>query len=67
MTPFDNTIYNMRIEGSKRLGFGKYRGQTYENVYMTDYGYCKWCLTKNAESFSMFDFQQYICKVNFLQ
>ena len=65
-SPLDNMYNNMKLEGSKTLGFGKYYGQTYEDIYMNDYGYCKWCLTKKPETFSMYDFQQYILKINML-
>ena len=64
MSPFDNTIRNMRLEGMKTLGFGKYSGKCYEEIYMRDFGYCKWCLTVTPYTFSMYDFQQYIYKMN---
>ena len=63
-SPLDTMYNNMKLEGSKTLGFGKYYGCTYEHVYMNDYSYCRWCISKHAQSFSMHDFQQYILKIN---
>jgi hypothetical protein len=66
MSPLDNTVNNMRLEGMKTLGFGKYYGRSYEEVYTRDFGYCKWCMTISAYTFSMYDFQNYIWKMNHL-
>ena len=62
-TPFDLMYNNMKLEGQKILGFGKYYGETYQDVYMNDYAYCKWCMTLDPSTFSMYDFQSYIKKV----
>ena len=63
-SPLDIMYNNMKLEGSKTLGFGKYYGCTYEQVYMNDYSYCRWCISKQSQTFSMYDFQQYILKIN---
>ncbi len=63
-SPLDITYNNMKLEGQKTIGFGKYYQHTYEEIYMSDYKYCKWCLIVNAGSFSMYDFQQYILKID---
>jgi hypothetical protein len=63
-SPLDITYNNMKLEGQKTIGFGKYYQRTYEDIYMSDYKYCKWCLGVNAGSFSMYDFQQYILKID---
>ena len=60
-SPLDITYNNMKIEG-----FGKYYRRTYENVYTHDYGYCKWALSVEPTNFSMYDFQNYIHKMNTL-
>ncbi len=62
-TPFDLMLHNMKLEGQKVLGFGKYYGKTYQDVYMNDYSYCMWCMSKDPNTFSMYDFQSYIKKV----
>ena len=66
VSPLDTTYNNMKLEGQKTLGFGKYYEYTYEEIYMSDYKYCKWCRSVNAVSFSMHDFQQYILKTDIL-
>ena len=63
-SPLDITYNNMKIEGSKILGFGKYYRRTFEEVYTFDYGYCKWVMSVTPYSFSMYDFQNYIHKMN---
>ena len=63
-SPLDITYNNMKLEGQKTIGFGKYYQHTYEEIYMSDYKYCKWCLSVNVGSFSMYDFQQYILKID---
>jgi len=65
-SPLSTTLYNMKIEGTKTMGFGKYYGKTFEYVYMMDYGYCKWVIKQQSQTFSMYDFQQYIIKINWL-
>jgi hypothetical protein len=65
MTPIAYAYQNLSIEGRKILGFGKYRGKCYEYVYMMDKNYCRWCLTLEGTNFLMYDFQQYIYKMNF--
>ena len=66
VSPIDITYNNMKSEGQKIIGFGKYYQYTYEEIYMSDYNYCKWCLSVNSITFSMYDFQQYIIKINYL-
>jgi len=63
-TPFDLMYHNMKLEGQKVLGFGKYYGRTYQDVYMNDRSYCTWCMSLEPMTFSMYDFQTYIEKVN---
>jgi hypothetical protein len=63
-SPLDIMYNNMKIEGSKNVGFGKYYMRTYEEVYTQDYGYCRWAMSVNPESFLMYDFQRYIHKMN---
>jgi hypothetical protein len=63
-SPLYITFKNMELEGKKTIGFGKYRGSTYEEVYMYDRAYCRWCLSVDAKTFSMYDFQSYIDKIN---
>ena len=63
-SPLDITYNNMKIEGSKFVGFGKYYRWTFEEVYTHDYGYCKWAMSVTPASFSMYDFQNYIHKMN---
>ena len=65
-SPLDITYNNMKIEGTKVVGFGKYYQWTFEEVYNHDYGYCRWCISVNPNSFSMNDFQNYIHKMNTL-
>ena len=63
-SPLDIVYNNMKIEGSKIVGFGKYYSWTFEEVYTYDYGYCKWAISVTAYSFPMDDFQNYIHKMN---
>lgn len=62
-TPFDIMYNNMKLEGQKIMGFGKYYGRTYQDVCMNDRPYCKWCMSLEPMTFSMYDFQTYIEKV----
>jgi hypothetical protein len=64
--PLDTVFNNMKIEGQKKLSFGKYKGKTYEEVYMFDHKYCNWCLNINPRTLSVYDFQQYIGKIKYL-
>jgi len=65
VTSYLDTMYNnLKIEGSKKLGFGMYSGYTFEEVYMCDISYCKWAMSVDAYNFSMSDFQDYIHKMN---
>ena len=57
---------NMKKEGSKFIGFGKYYGRTFEEIYTFDYSYCMWVTSVTAYTFSMYDFQNYIHKMNTL-
>ena len=65
-SPLDMTYNNMKIEGNKIVGFGKYYQWTFGEVYTHDYKYCKWCTSVTPKSFSMYDFQNYIHKMNTL-
>lgn len=65
-SPLFTTWNNMEIEGSKTLGFGKYYGKTFEYVYVNCHSYCKWVSAQDPHTFSMYDFQQYIIKMNWL-
>ena len=65
-SPLDTMYNNMKIEGRKIVGFGKYYGCTYEYVYTNDYKECKWCTTVNPTNFSFSDFQAYVQKINFI-
>lgn len=67
MSPLDMTYNNMKAEGRKTIGFGKYYQLTFEEVYTRDYQYCKWCLSLTPRNFSMYDFQTYINKMNILR
>ena len=64
VSPLDNMYNNMKLEGQKIIGFGKYYQCAYEDIYMNDYAYCKWCVSVYAKTFSMYDFQQYILKID---
>jgi hypothetical protein len=55
---------NMKIEGYKIVGFGKYYSWTYEDVYTHANGYCRWVMTVNPRNFLMYDLQRYIHKMN---
>ena len=63
MTPLQIIFNNLELEGLKVLAFGKHKGSTYQHVYLYDKGYCKWCLSLSASSFSMYDFQSYLEKI----
>jgi hypothetical protein len=64
MTPIAIVHENLALEGRKRVGFGKFRHCSFEHVYMTHPQYCRWCLTLEARTFLMHDFQAYVRKMN---
>ena len=67
MIPIAYVYNNLCLEGQKLMGFGKHRGDCYEYVYMRDRNYCNWCLTIEAPSFLLYDFQQYIYKMDYFR
>jgi uncharacterized protein (DUF3820 family) len=46
--------------GNQRMGFGKYCGRTYAQVYADDLGYCRWALRVRKPERKLYDFVHYL-------
>jgi hypothetical protein len=50
--------------GNQLMGFGKYCGRTYAQVYADDRGYCRWALRESYPGIELSDFVHYLKKQN---
>jgi|DEB0MinimDraft_10_1074344.scaffolds.fasta_scaffold135666_2 hypothetical protein len=60
ITPAEINAHNINIDGEKVVAFGKFKGQTFHDVYAVEHDYCEYIRTLESTTYAMTDFQNYI-------